>query len=459
MLTPRAQVTVQAGSARAVLGLEGDRGTMRFQLEVAHERLRVGVLLAQRERPVDISADPAVLMTAMPVPSSAARRDDLMAVSSWLRDFSLVHGLFSAAPPDLLRGATGASFPLLAELYRRGAGTLPGVPRWAIAPLGELTARSAAASALGPAATRAVIAALAAGLMPSSAGEVPRLYPLALALMARGTVAPDGIARVVHAAAQGPPVAPAALPSVDEIQLVRAVAGWLGPRRLERLLHDAGSHPRGPSELIHTARLLVGLPAGVWDRLPMSLAELHERCVELTPVNPRPRSPRPQVTPERAALPPASMPRPRRVPLPRQALVSPSSSVGEPAPEESFRYPAGVVALHRRAVSPDLRLVLPRTPLELRWWGRLLHCCVGSFATAVAGGRSLLVGVERHDVVRYCVELTPHTRTIRQFHASHNRAVPHTTAAAVCRALLAAELLDSHHPVNRPWVDLCRSEN
>ena len=137
--------------------------------------------------------------------------------------------------------------------------------------------------------------------------------------------------------------------------------------------------------------------------------------------------------------------------------MAPSTTGASPRAGDAFSYPASVSRVHRRQVGTRLRLVLPRTVVELREWGLRLHNCLGSFAVAVSSGRSLIVGVERHDVLAYCAELSPRSRTMRQLHGSHNHAVPTDDAAAVCAALVEADLLDPAQPVNRPWIELSRS--
>ena len=95
--------------------------------------------------------------------------------------------------------------------------------------------------------------------------------------------------------------------------------------------------------------------------------------------------------------------------------------------------------------------------MELHRWGAQLHSCIGSFGPAVASGRSLLIGVERDDVLAYCAEVTPASRTIRQLHGSHNRSVPRAVAAALGARLLASGILDGDSPQNRLWVTLSTS--
>lgn len=455
-LTPRVQVTSSAAHSRAQLTISSDGTVMRFQLDAGSGRLLVGLLLGQRDRPVDVSLRPSVLTSAL-AQSAPPAAEDVAALRGWLAEFCARHGLWSSAEGEVARGLTGASFPLLAHVYALGAHTLCEVPRWAAPALAEPKARSGAVAVLGSAASRTVVAAFAASLLPAHRPPAPPpLYPLALALMGRAVLAADALARVMRAATEAQPREALMLPTVDDIARFRTMATWMGARRVERVLTDAGSIADGPRLLARTALLLDGLPAGAWVRLPEGLVALHERCRELTPIDPRPRACAREVTPDvrRADAPQ----RPRRATrVPRQAIAAPRATGIAPRAHDPLTYSAAVGRLHGRAVSPQLRIVLPRSVEELRTWSRLLHNCLDSFGAAVASGRSLLVGVLRNDVLTYCLELTPGSRTIRQFHGPYNRAVPAAAAAAVCSLLVAEGLVDAHHRVNLPWMDLCRT--
>jgi hypothetical protein len=145
--------------------------------------------------------------------------------------------------------------------------------------------------------------------------------------------------------------------------------------------------------------------------------------------------------------------------VPRRALAAPHATVPAPPTHAPLCYSPATWALHGQRLDGRLRLVLPRTAVELRRWGAQLHSCIGSFGPAVASGRSLLIGVERDDVLAYCAEVTPATRTVRQLHGSHNRSVPRPVEAALAARLLTAGIVDGDSPENRAWVDLVRASS
>jgi len=444
--------TVEQAS-RATLTISADGFVTRFALDAAPPRLRVGMVLPARSEPVDVSAQPTVLVSALGAASPDAQRDAEQLVD-WVVGFCGQHLLWASPERDLARALTGAAFPLLAQLYGRGASTLAEVPRWATGALAEATPRAASSALLGRAVSRSVVAALARSLLPERiAPSPPALLALSLALMGRAVLPADGLVRVLRSA-DDRSHDPAELPTVDDIGRVRLLATWMGPRRIERMLTDAGSLPGGPRLLARTAVLLEGIPAGACLRLPVGLTALHERCRELTPIDPRPHTPPLRPARARTATPAA---RPRAVRLPRHALVAPSAPGGIRRANGALDYPPAIGRLHGRVLAPHLRLVLPRSVAELTAWARLLHNCLATFGAAVASGRSLLIGVERDDVLSYCAELTPASRTLRQLHGPYNHAVPAPVAAVVCRTLFGEGLLDPRHAVNLPWVDLCRA--
>ncbi|MGQ0832494.1 MAG: PcfJ domain-containing protein [Microthrixaceae bacterium] len=448
-LSDRVRVATTSSAQRAVLAVATDEGPVRFELDASDARLRLGILLRERTRPIDVTNQPRVLIAALG-DTDADPTEDVRAVCAWLDGFSAHHDLWRDPRVDLTRTLTGASFPLLARMYEGGAATLQDVPRWAAPALIESTVRAATTAVLAPVASRTVVAALGSALTPrADPPRPPALHVLALALMGSGVLASDAVARVLRAAGPEGPPPPPTWPTVDEVARFRGMAGVLGTRRVERVLTDAATLPDGPRLLARTAVLLEGIPAGARLRLPQGLGALHRRCLELTPLDPRPHRPE-------APAAPAAAPRPR-VRVPREALMAPPTVGRAPRAADPLSYPATVARVHGRAAGPHLRLVLPRSTFELREWGQRMHNCLGSFAAAVASGRSLVVGVERRDVLAYCAELVPSSRTMRQLHGSHNHAVPGRDAAAICAALVEVGLLDPAQPVNRPWVELCRS--
>ena len=405
---------------------------------------------------MDISTRPAVVAAALGS-SSTCSRSDAELIGLWLAGFCGHHGLWASGGGDLPRGLTGAAFPIIGNLYDRGASTLRHVPRWAAPVLVEGHPRAAASELIGGRPSRSLVAALASSLLPRGLGErSPALYPLALALMGRRVLAPDAILRILQATAVDPSSEPDDWPSIDDVARVRRLSTSLGPQRTTRLLIDAGTVVEGPALLRRTATLLEGMPTGARLRLPRGLTALHERCRELTPIDPRPRPSAPRSLPHIASH-RVPRPAPRSVRIPRQQLVAPIAAIHEPAAGQAFSYSRSLGRLHGRAVGLHLRLTLPRTSHELRAWGDQLHSCVGSFAAAVTCGRSLLIGVERDDVLAYCAELTPGSRSIRQFHGPYNRAVPLAVAGSVCAVLFGEGLLDAHHPGNAPWLQASRA--
>ncbi|MGQ0434603.1 MAG: hypothetical protein ACT452_19625 [Microthrixaceae bacterium] len=453
-LSPRMAVDTVAPSTRATLTISADGFETRFALDATPPRLRVGLVLPARSDPVDVSAQPTVVASALGSPSPNAERDAEQ-LAAWVAGYCEQHLVWASPERDLARALTGAAFPLLAHLYGRGACTVTEVPRWATGPLAQATPRAASSVLFGRAVSRAVVAALARSLLPlSPAGSPPALLPLSLALMGRSVLPPDALVRVLHSA-DDRSHDPAELPTVDDIGRVRLLASWMGPRRIERMLTDAGSIADGPRLLVRTAVLLEGIPAGACLRLPIGLTALHERCRELTPIDPRPRQPVPG--PPTTARATATAGHQRVVRVPRHALVAPARPGGTIRVAGALDYPPTVGRLHGRVLAPRLRLVLPRSIAELTAWARQLHNCLDTFGGAVASGRSLVIGVERDDVLTYCAELTPASRTMRQLHGPYNHAVPAAVATVLCRVLLSEGLVDSRHPVNLPWVDLCRA--
>ena len=84
----------------------------------------------------------------------------------------------------------------------------------------------------------------------------------------------------------------------------------------------------------------------------------------------------------------------------------------------------------------DLELVLPRTPDELRAWGRMLGNCLGDFGAAVAEQRSVIVGVRQRGALVAAVELLPNLREVRQFLGVRNRVPPRSVVDPVLARLV-----------------------
>ena len=467
-----AWATVEETATAALIEGRSSGAPVRFRLGVVDGRLRVSLLLPHIDRPVDLTREPAVLAAAL---APASEPGALAAAGEWLAGFAARHRLWTSQPADLARGLTGAGFPLLGSAYDRGAVGLAEVPRWAAPVLAERSARAAAVAAFGERVNRPAVAALAQSLVAERPGAPPDLLPLGLALMAGPVLTADAVAHVLRTGA-GRPQADGPLPSVEDVTRFRRHAAWLGPARVARLLIDALTEPHGLGLLLQTSYLLDGLPAAHRHRLPTRLRPLRDRCLELTPLDPRPPGrpvdPRPRIQPLRPAPMVAAPPRPQRPtrsvasvtrapdsarpatrrvadPAPprpdpgygTRGLVAPRTRATEVSPASVLAHRPTVARLHGARIAPHLRLVLPRTVSEPQTWGHRLHNCLGTYGAAAVAGRSVLIGVERGDVLAYCAEVTPGTGRVRQLLASHNRAVPRADADLIVTALRRAGMV------------------
>lgn len=463
-LSPRVRVACRGAEDPATVRVQGTEGATSVELGVHGRRLRVGLVLAlpAGARVVDVSIDPALLVTVLE-PGPTDRDEDAAALARWVGWFCEQRALWANGGADLTRALGGAAYPLLGQVYDRGARTLAEIPRWAAPALAQATARDAGRAVFGPSASRPLIAALAMSLLPGGDLDAPpALHLLALALMGKHILGPDQLARILRSGSRDcqPPLA--SWPSVEDIKRFQTLAPQLGAPRAARLLSEAAARTDGPALLASSARLLAGLPSAQRVRLPSSLTDLHARCLELTPTAPAPAPPVAPATPPRPRQ-PARAPNPRAA-RPATRRTAPSSTYAAPFTPGAtptggavvIRYPPATWALHGRLVSPSLRLVLPRTIGELDAWGRAMRNCLGSFAASAAAGQSVIIGVERNDSLAYCAEITPTARTIRQFVGRFNRPIPVADAGAICRVLVGAGLVDRHHRINRPWMDLVR---
>lgn len=448
--------------------------TTTFRVTAGEGRLRVGLALLPTDRVVDVSLQPAIFTQVLPggsgpcPPGSAGAQ-----VARWLADLSLEAGGWSPADlsgVDVVGTAGGVVLPLLGAAYDQRATPVAEVPRWAEVTLLEPTATAAARAAFGGNGTRAVARALVAGLVRQSNpvpdgvtvlnGDHPtgvvRLWPLAVALMADGAVEPDHLARLLMTT--GPAHDPASWPDVERLAIGSKVASHLGPAAT-RVLADVVSREDGPQLFEQICRDYPSVVDLLPTRPATRLEDLRDQCRSLLPVDPAPFGSPPQALPGR----PARRPARRRVArdadwaterLRRdRALVAPpvADSEVDPAAVAAFRLPDSVTSLQGADIGDDLRLLVPRSASELAAWGVQMHTCVGTFAPAVAAGRSLILGIERHGTLHSCLEATS-GGLVRQFLGVRNRTVPLDVATPVCRFLADAGVLDGDADGNRLWL-------
>lgn len=391
-------------------------------------RVRLGLVLAARARPVDVSIQPGVVERAVldaarsaEVPPEAAVRATLR----WLAARSAAAG-HPGVPlqAGLLAAAAAAPFPLLVEAFEAGAGPVREVPRWATGVLAAQRVRDGARVGLGVA-TRPVVAALASSLLPSSPGGPVRFGPLALALAAAPVLEPDQLARLLREATDGPIEG---WPPPQTLAAIRRLCTRVGGRVAFGLLADAARRPDGFDHLAlavaadHSAAPSSGRP-------PARLEQFTADAVARMPADPRPLG----GTPDDAGV--------------RSARRRPRASSSRQRPRSArSRFEAGgprvvghTLGVHGHVVG-ELRLVEPRRAEELAVWGERLGNCLADYGGAWASGRSRLIGVERDGVLSYCLELTP-SGTLRQFLAARNRPVPAADRATVLAALAALGVL------------------
>ncbi len=465
-LIPRTSFTWRERSdGAAVLTLEA-RSAHALVFEAEHDRLRVALALARPSRSINISLQPGLAWALI---DEAASEQSLPGsqlrarVREALRDFAIRRRLWVPADPAVDGPALtmGMCFPFAGLAIDRGARAVQEVPRWAVEILAQRTGRAAAGHAFGRNASRRVVRALAASLVPPDDPHRPlALFPLALGLMASAVLDADRLAAVLSAVR--PYRSADDWPDVELLRLGQAVLARLGASRAARVLNDAAELPSGPQVLYETLRMFRAVESQLPSRLPMRLPSLHELCRSQMAIDPRGA--------ETRCAPPLSVAddepvdqRVRRVfglPDPPPPVRVPAQPLAAPLANRPtdlrtpISYPSAVRAVDRLALrGGELRLVLPRTVGEIVEWGRRLRNCLGDYPAAAVSGQSVLLGVERSDRLVYCLELTSEG-AIRQFLGPANRAVRSADAAVVVQALVQHRVVDSSLASNSPWLCL-----
>jgi hypothetical protein len=407
-------------------------------------RIRIGLVLPPRSRPLDVSIQPGVVERAV---LDAARAADVhpeaatRATVRWLRDRARAAG-HPALPdtPGLVAIAGAAPFPLLGAAYRAGAGEVREVPRWATGVLAAVTARDGARAGFGSAATRPVVAALATALVPPSPGGPARFGPLALALAGAAVLEPDQLARLLREAAEGPIED---WPSPQTLAATRRLCARVGARVALGLLTDAARRPDGFAHLALAVAAHHTAPP-TRDRLPARLDAFTAEVAARMPLDPRLVTAS-AVPAGGTAADPAGPEARRTLPAGPEARRTPPAGPAA-ASGPSRRSPGGgprrgpsAARVHGHRIG-ELRLVEPRSADELAAWGTLLDNCLADYRDAWAAGRSRLIGVERDGRLRACLEVTPEGR-LRQFLGARNRPVPAAERAAVLDALVSLGVL------------------
>jgi len=315
--------------------------------------------------------------------------DDLAVVGSALDD------LLGPGDGALDARLWAAAYPLLRVPVGAGA-RLRWVPVALDRVLRAPDARRAARAAFGRA-TRPLVRALGASLLPVAPGEPVPFEPTILALMASPWCGPEQLVEVLST----PAARPGAVSfDVGDIDRSRPLFEGVAARRAADRLVAALAEPDGTV-------LLAELIAG-W-------------------------RPTPQHRPPAGAV-PAAAPAPAR-PAPA-ATASAAPLRPPPRTDRPLRHPDDLRRVDGLAVGA-LQVCLPGTADDLLGWGRELSNCLGSYRHAVADGRSHVLGLRSGDGrLRYAVELT-RGRVVRQLEGPGNRQAPGRVADPVIAALRA----------------------
>ena len=397
-------------------------------------RVHVDLVLLGGDRTVEVSFHPAATVDLVRGHAERAGGDANGWMGSLLRaivEDARTWGSWSpsgAAPaPAALAVLGGVTHPLLGAAYDLGVAPAGEIPRWASAALAESSMAAAALRLFGPSApSRAVVRSLGALLLRPAVAW----WHLAVASAISSVCGLDDVAAVL--VATGSDAESDARPSAEDLAVFRAGFALLEPARARRLALDALA-VGGARRLEAALRALVDARDELRWPPPARLAELEAACLRATAVDPTPPS-RATPRPVRPLVPePARRPAPPPVPSWATARRAPATSSAAPAGDRALRHRPEVRALEGDDLAGglDLELVLPRTPDELRAWGRMLGNCLGDFGAAVAEGRSVIVGVRQRGALVAAVELVPNLREIRQFLGVRNRVPPDTVVAAV----------------------------
>lgn len=419
-----------------------DRQGRGLAFEVVDGRLRAGAVLLAGRPPTDLSAQPAAIGALLATATGGAAPVSSSEVAARVADHVDRHGGWTPIGPrrgDLATVLLGAAFPLAGSAMAHGAGPIDQVPRWAVAPLREPGAAAAARVLLGSRATRPVVAALARSLVPPPDATLA-LMPIGFAAMTADVLEPDRLAVVLGATDRHHP--PSSWPRTDDVALVRAAAPTVGAVRLERMVLDAAAIADGPARLVETIRMWRSVHHLLPGRIPTRLAEVARCCRAAMPTDPvdrpslvrgwtppardvapgSPAAPAARRAPAhgiaaRLARPPAATAATAPPPPPRaahhQPRLAPGGAGGPTEPTTAMPRPAAVRAVDGLAIDA-YTLRVPRTARDLQTWGDRLGNCLGSYASAVVGGRSTIVGVFRDQRIVACIEID-RERRVRQF--------------------------------------------
>jgi len=403
---------------------KGGASMVRFTVSQGGGRMHVGLVIGERRCAVDISRRPGVvdLLLSGAISRTGAGEDAEAQFIARIIDYARDSGCWVPSDPSdagLVEVLGGTRFPLLGASYEHGTLGRREIPAWATEILGAATARDGAVCAFSRRkATKPVVAALARCL--ARRGQPLDLGPVAIACMAAGVLEPDQIADLLST--PRPPVPDDGAPeelALEDLRLGAAVCREWGADVVHSVAKDALSQAGGTGNLATILHAWTFVRAELPRCPPRRLAKLGRLIAEYQPVDPRSLQARaptrdPRVLAPREASAPGS--RQRAPHVPTRPLRAPLVRGGATADE--FFYPPRLRSVDRAEVG-DLRIVLPRTAVDLNAWAARLGNCLASFVPAVSQGACYVVGVEYLGRLTYCLEISPRGH-VKQFLGEKN---------------------------------------
>jgi len=381
------------------------------QIDRCRGQIHTSLVMLGGDRTIDVSPQPRTVPTLLRREARRRREDPNRwcdGVSRLLFDDAGSWGideLPAGDRHDLDALMASLTFPLGLLARLDGAGPLPFAPRWAMPALLAPSPTVAVRKMFGPDVTRGMARALARGMKPAAPAPeaaAPDLRPLGLAWSLRDALGPDRLANVLAGAGQWQP--PQHWPSEDDAQDLHRLWAVTDPPTAVALALDSLATEHGIARLRRALRLIEPLAAVSDLVVARSVADLEQQAIRAVPTHP-PTAPPRRRAPPRRAIPVAPL-QPPAGPQPRTATAR-------------FAYPPAVEIAHGYQLG-EHRFVLPRNAAELTGWGRRLSNCLADYVGAVAGGRSVVIGVEEQGTLVAALELTGNRSSVRQFVGSAN---------------------------------------
>lgn len=116
-------------------------------------------------------------------------------------------------------------------------------------------------------------------------------------------------------------------------------------------------------------------------------------------------------------------------------------------PDEAIKIPYGWERIQGlSAIDKSWEIEFPTSVATLKYWGQVLHNCVGGYGKAIESGRSVVFVVKEGGHPTHCVEIAGHSAyspgQVNQFHGNHNGYPDYALKEAVLNVLREAKLVE-----------------